>query len=210
MTQIKKKWKDLFRFEDPKLDKVFTWVTAIFLAIGVFMLFVCIIVLISLEVAEPGKDITYYLPVKSFMLILFAIYILLFIAFFAILFYVGLTNWWSKARAEKERAELDSPLTEAAKGHEQQIINLMISTIQPVLGKKTIVQAKTAKFIKAFKELNLMDANLEGQHLIPWIESITGYSAGNTSSFNQALKAVKIDDDDVPKYKAQLKLILNS
>lgn len=114
------------------------------------------------------------------------------------------------AKDSEKKDKSFSILIGAAKGHEQQIIDLMISVIQPIPGKDTITTAKAAKFIKALKAMNLMDVNLEGQHLIPWIEMVTGFAAGKTSPFNQALKAVKVDDDDVPKYKAQLEQILAS
>lgn len=201
--------KNFLRIEDPKLNKVFWWVGAAILAIAVIVVVIILIANISYDVAAPGHDLSSYLPVNSFVLKMFAATLILFTAFLTIVFYVLGTNW-EKSIEAKRTAKVDSPLNDAAKGHEQQIINLMIAVIKPVPGKNIISHAETAKFIKALKELNLMNVNLKGQHLIPWIESVTDYSAGKASPFNQALKAVKLDDEDVPKYKAQLEQILAS
>ena len=201
--------KNFLRIEDPKLNKVFWWVGAAIIAIAVIVVVIIFIANISYDIAAPGHDVSSFLPVNSFVLKMFAAALILFTAFLTIVFYVLGTNW-EKSIEAKRTVKVDSPLTDAAQGHEQQIIDLMISVIKPVPGKKTIPQAKTAKFIRALKDLNLMDINLEGQHLIPWIETVSGFSAGNTSHFNQALDAVKIDDDEVPKFKAQLEQILAS
>lgn len=209
MTKSKKK-PNLFRSHSPRIYKIVTALFSSLLMIGIAAFIIALMQLISFKCSEPGMDIaSLFKGFNLFMELLFAIFILLSIAFGSAFLYNYLIN---KNNYEETRimAEVNSPLTEAAKGHEQQIIDLMISVIQPIPGKDTITTAKAAKFIKALKNLNLMDVNLEGQHLIPWIEMVTGFAAGKTSPFNQALKAVKVDDEDVPKYKAQLEQILAS
>ena len=209
MEQDKKK-RNFLRIDDPKINKLFRWVSSVAFAIAIVVLGIIITEIISLNVAKQGEDIATLFPgLESFVTSLTAVFLINFIVFLTIVFYIYSTNRENDRIAQK-KAEVDSPLTEAAKGHEQQIIDLMISIIKPVPGKKNISTAKAAKFIKALKDLNLMDVNMEGQHLIPWIETVTGFSAGKTSPFNQALKAVKVDDDDVPDYKAQLEQILAS
>jgi hypothetical protein len=201
---------NLFRAYSPRMYKIVTALFTTLAMIGGAAFIIAILQLISYEVSEPGMDIaSLFKGFDIFMELLFAIFILLAIAFGSVFLYnymINKNNYEDALTA----AEAESPLTEAAKGHEQQIIDLMISIIKPVPGKKNISTAKAAKFIKALKDLNLMDVNMEGQHLIPWIETVTGFSAGKTSPFNQALKAVKVDDDDVPDYKAQLEQILAS
>ncbi len=201
---------NLFRAYSPRMYKIVTALFTTLAMIGGAAFIIAILQLISYEVSEPGMDIaSLFKGFDIFMELLFAIFILLAIAFGSVFLYnymINKNNYEDALTA----AEAESPLTEVAKGHEQQIIDLMISIIKPVPGKKNISTAKAAKFIKALKDLNLMDVNMEGQHLIPWIETVTGFSAGKTSPFNQALKAVKVDDDDVPDYKAQLEQILAS
>ncbi len=209
MSKPKKKRKNLLHIDDPKLNKAFWWVASLGVAVCLITILILIATEIGYEISEPGLDPESLLHVNSFAKKLLVTAILLLIALIAINIYVFCTNW-EKLREEKRLAEAESPLTEAAKSHEQQIIDLMISIIKPVPGKKNISHAKTAKFIKALKDLNLMDVNLEGEHLIPWIETVTDFSAGKTSPFNQALDAVKVDDKDVPKYKEQLEQILAS
>ena len=209
MEQDKKK-KNFLRIDDPKVNKLFRWVSSVAFAIAIVVLGIIITEIISFNVAKQGEDIATLFPgLESFVTYLTAVFLINFIVFLTIVIYIYSTNRENDRLAQK-KAEVDSPLTEAANGHEQQIIDLMISIIKPVPGKKNISTAKAAKFIKALKDLNLMDVNMEGQHLIPWIETVTGFSAGKTSPFNQALKAVKVDDDDVPDYKAQLEQILAS
>ena len=101
-----------------------------------------------------------------------------------------------------------SLLQGAAKEHEKEIIELMATVIKPLPEKETINQAKSAKFLAALSQLGLLDANLDGKHVMAWIEEVTGYKTGETRVFNQALKAVKVNDPDVPKYKAQLEQII--
>ena len=84
----------------------------------------------------------------------------------------------------------------------------MATVIKPLPEKETINQAKSAKFLTALSQLGLLDANLDGKHVMAWIEEVTGYKTGETRVFNQALKAVKVNDPDVPKYKAQLEQII--
>ncbi len=206
----RKKRRNYLRIDDPKVNKLFRWVSSVAFALAIVVLSIIIAEIISFNVAKQGEDIATLFPgLESFVTSLTAVFIINFIVFLTIVIYVYSTNKENDRIAQK-KAEVESPLTEAAKGHEQQIIDLMISIIKPVPGKKNISTAKAAKFIKALKDLNLMDVNMEGQHLIPWIETVTGFSAGKTSPFNQALKAVKVDDDDVPDYKAQLEQILAS
>ena len=68
--------------------------------------------------------------------------------------------------------------------------------------------ARTAKFIQALVALQLIDSNRDRKQLMAWIESVTTYSAGETRVFNQALKAVKIDDREFERLKEQIAQII--
>ncbi len=199
-----------FRIHSEKLNKLFWWFFSIMAIFDATILLILFADFISECISGKGHGISAafegYYPFMDFLMLGL---ILSFMAFAIVVLYNYMMNL-DKYHEAKIKAESESPLTDAAKGHEQQVIDLMISVIKPIPGKKTIPQAKTAKFIKALKDMNLMNVNLEGQHLIPWIETVSGFSAGNTSHFNQALDAVKIDDDEVPKFKAQLEQILAS
>jgi len=209
MTKHKKR-PNFFHIHSEKLNKLFWWLFSIMAIFDATILVISFAEFISECISGKGHGISAafeaYYPFMDFLMLGL---ILSFMAFAIVVLYNYMMNK-DKYREAEIKAETESPLTQTAKGHEQQIIDLMISVIKPVPGKKNISQAKTAKFIKALKDLNLMDVNYEGQHLIPWIEMVTDFSAGKTSPFNQALKAVKVDDEDVLKYKAQLEQILAS
>lgn len=111
-------------------------------------------------------------------------------------------------KGSDKKDESISVLHGAAQGHEKEIIELMATVIKPLPDKDTINQAKSAKFITALSQLELLDTNLDGKHIMAWIEDVTGYKTGETRVFNQALKAVKVNDPDVPKYRAQLEQII--
>lgn len=182
---------DYCKIQDLRLNKIFWALACALLTTGG--------VLIALSFALPIDHIV--------NVILFVLLILLFIAFVTVFLYNYTVN---KAAAlnKQESLKVDSPLTEAAKAHEQSIIDLMSSVIKPVPGKQTINTAKTAKFIKALSDIGLIDANLDSKHLMAWIENVTGYPTGETRVFNQALKAVKVNDPDLLNYRSQLEQII--
>ena len=87
-------------------------------------------------------------------------------------------------------------------------INMNAKKSQFLPNKQTINHARTAKFIQALVVLQLIDSNRDSKQLMAWIESVTTYSAGETRVFNQALRAVKIDDREFERLKEQIAQII--
>lgn len=203
-----KKKQNYFKITSPKVNKLFFGLASTVSAVAFITLLICIAGLISINYAEEGRDIPSlfegYMPFIKGAL---GVSLVLLMAFLSVVIY----NYALNRDNDKEKqatAEAESPFTENAKGHEQQIIDLMSSIIKPLPDKETINQAKTAKFYKALSELKLIDSNLDNKHFLVWIEYVTEYPACETRVFNQALKAIKVDDPNVPNYKAQLEQII--
>lgn len=206
MTKTKKK-PNYFRIHSEKLNKLFWWLFSALLGLNAIMFLICMFGLFCQKISLPGMDLASDLGLEYVVKGYFVIDLVLFTAFAVVVIYNYATNK-EKYEEERESAKAESPLTESAKSHEQQIVDLMSSIIKPVPGKKTINQAKTAKFIKALSDLELIDSNLDTKHLMAWIECVTGYPSCETRVFNQALKAVKVNDPDLLNYKSQLEQIL--
>ena len=205
MAKTKKK-PNYFRIHSEKLNKLFWWLFSALLGLNAIMFILCMLGLLCQKISVPGMNLADDLGLEYVVKGYLIIDLVLFTAFAIVVIYNYATNK-EKYEEEQESVKAESPLTESAKGHEQQIIDLMSSIIKPIPGKKTINQAKTAKFIKALSELELIDSNLDSKHLIAWIENVTGYPTGETRVFNQAMKAVKVNDPDLLNYKSQLEQI---
>ena len=202
------KHKNYFRINDPKLKKVFTWVYAALFAIAAIVFTIIIAELVSLHCADDGFELSFLFPgLNPFVNILFGVFIILFIVFLTIVIYIYATNK-ENDRTTKQKIEAESPLLGAAKEHQAQIIGILKSVAMPAPNKQTINHARTAKFIQALVVLQLIDSNRDRKQLMAWIESVTTYSAGETRVFNQALKAVKIDDREFERLKEQIAQII--
>lgn len=202
-----KKKPNYFRIQSPIVNKLFWWLFAALLVLNVIMFLLCMFGLFLQKISLPGMDMASDLGLDSVVKGYFVIDLVLFSAFATVVIYNYAINK-EKYEEQQATAEAKSPFTETAKGHEQQIIELMSSIIKPLPDKETINQAKTAKFYKALSELKLIDSNLDNKHFLVWIEYVTEYPACETRVFNQALKAIKVDDPNVPNYKAQLEQII--
>lgn len=169
---------------------------------------ICIVALISYSIDEPDLELTTLFPrLYPFLGTMFALYLILFIAFLTIVIFVYSTNKENEQK-KKKVVEVTSPLLGAAKQHQQPIVEMLKSVAMPAPNKQTINHAKTAKFIHALTALELIDCNRDSKHLMAWIEQATNYPAGQTRVFNQALKAVKVNDPDVLKYQEQIAQII--
>lgn len=196
------------KIHDPKVNKVFGWVTSAIFAIGIFVLALCIAQLISFVIAESGSDLfSLFHGLYPFIEVMIAAFFILFIIFLTIVIYTYATNKENE-RIAKQNTEIASPLIGAAKEHQTKIIELLKSVAMPAPNKQTINHARTAKFIHALTALELIDSNRDSKHLMAWIEYATGYCAGETRVFNQAFKAVKINDPDMQKYQDQIAQIV--
>ena len=202
------KRRNHFRIDDPKLKKVFTWVYAALFAIAALVFAIIIAELMSLHFADDGFELSSLFPgLNPFVNTLFGVFIILFVVFLTIVIFVYVTNK-ENDRAEKPKIEVESPLLGAAKEHQAQIIGILKSVAMPAPNKQTINHARTAKFIQALVVLQLIDSNRDSKQLMAWIESVTTYSAGETRVFNQALRAVKIDDREFERLKEQIAQII--
>ena len=202
------KRRNHFRIDDPKIKKVFTWVYAALFAIAALVFAIIIAELMSLHFADDGFELSsLFLGLNPFVNTLFGVFIILFGVFLTIVIFVYVTNK-ENDRAEKPKIEVESPLLGAAKEHQAQIIGILKSVAMPAPNKQTINHARTAKFIQALVVLQLIDSNRDSKQLMAWIESVTTYSAGETRVFNQALRAVKIDDREFERLKEQIAQII--
>ena len=202
------KRKNYFRITDPKINKLFWWVCAALFAIAAIVFTIIIAELVSLHCADDGFKLSSLFPgLNPFVNTLFGVFIILFVVFLTIVIFVYVTNK-ENDRAEKPKIEVESPLLGAAKEHQAQIIGILKSVAMPAPNKQTINHARTAKFIQALVVLQLIDSNRDRKQLMAWIESVTTYSAGETRVFNQALKAVKIDDREFERLKEQIAQII--
>ena len=202
------KRRNHFRIDDPKIKKVFTWVYAALFAIAALVFAIIIAELMSLHFADDGFELSsLFLGLNPFVNTLFGVFIILFGVFLTIVIFVYVTNK-ENDRAEKPKIEVESPLLGAAKEHQAQIIGILKSVAMPAPNKQTINHARTAKFIQALVALQLIDSNRDRKQLMAWIESVTTYSAGETRVFNQALRAVKIDDREFERLKEQIAQII--
>ena len=202
------KRRNHFRIDDPKIKKVFTWVYAALFAIAALVFAIIIAELMSLHFADDGFELSSLFPgLNPFVNTLFGVFIILFVVFLTIVIFVYVTNK-ENDRAEKPKIEVESPLLGAAKEHQAQIIGILKSVAMPAPNKQTINHARTAKFIQALVVLQLIDSNRDSKQLMAWIESVTTYSAGETRVFNQALRAVKIDDREFERLKEQIAQII--
>lgn len=202
------KRKNYLRITDPKINKLFWWVCAALFAIAAIVFTIIIAELVSLHCADDGFELSFLFPgLNSFVTTLFGVFIILFIVFMTIVIYNYITNK-ENDRAAKPKIEVESPLLEAAKEHQEQIIEMLKSVAMPAPNKQSINLAPTAKFLKVLEEFKLIDLHRDSKHLMAWIENTTGYPTGKTGVFNQALNAVKKGDQDVKKYREIIQQII--
>ena len=207
MRRLKQR-KNFLKITDPKINKLFWWVCAALFAIAAMVFTIIIAELVSLHWADDGFELSSVFPgFNPFVNSLFGVFIILFIVFLTIVIYVYAMNK-ENDRITKQKVEVGSPLLGAAKEHQAQIIGILKSVAMPAPNKQTINHARTAKFIQALVALQLIDSNRDRKQLMAWIESVTTYSAGETRVFNQALKAVKIDDREFERLKEQIAQII--
>ena len=200
--------KNYLKIHDPKLNKVFWWIVAAFFASAIAILILIVVQFNSYDSAQEGLDLCSLIPgYLPFIEVLCAIYFIFFIAILTIMIYVFATNKENE-RIAKKKSEADSPLIGVTKEQQTKIIEMLKSVAMPAPKKQTINHARTAKFIQALVALQLIDSNRDRKQLMAWIESVTTYSAGETRVFNQALKAVKIDDREFERLKEQIAQII--
>ena len=196
------------KIHDPKVNKVFGWVTSAIFAIGIFVLALCIAQLLSFVIADSGSDLfSLFNGLFPFIEVMIAAFFILFIIFLTIVIYTYATNKENE-RFAKLQTEVAAPLIGVTKEQQAKIIEMLKSVAMPAPNKQTINQARTAKLIHALTALRIIDCNRDSKHLMAWIEYATGYSAGETRVFNQARNAVKEGDPEVKKFQEQITQII--
>lgn len=199
-----------FRITSPKVNKLFWVLISILAPMAVFILVMCIVSLISLEISEPGRDIaSLFVGYDLFIEFLMTIFTLVFLAFASVVVYNYATNR-EKADTEKREIEAQSPLLGAAKEHETEIIERLKSIAKPTKGKSYLRRAGTVQFLRALTELGYMDANTSGSNMMAWVEMATGYKDKDKDSghFFSAYNNTYGKDPKVLVYIEQIKKIV--
>lgn len=184
---------DYFKIQDLRLNKIF-WAIA------------CA----SLTTMGASLVLSFFLPINHIVnVILFVLLILLFIAFVTVYLYNYTVNKAASLN-QQETLKIESPLTESAKSHEQQIIDLLKSIAKPSAGKQQLNRAPTAQFLRALTELGFLDANVSGPNLLAWVENVTGYKDKDDDSghFFAAYNKPTKEDSKVRKYMDQIQQIV--
>ena len=204
----KKKKPNYFKIKSPRVAKLFWAFFSVLIALDLVMLVICVAQGISLRTSEPGLDIgSVFKGYHFFIEFMLASLIILFIGYCAIFLYVYVTNRYF---APKNADAQESPLQGAAKEHEEEIVALLKTIAQPLPGKQKLNRARTAQFLRAMIEMELIDANLTGKHLMAWVEDVTGYQDGNPSHFQQALKDATPQDTYVLDFREQIAHIIEA
>ena len=207
---VEKKKKNYLRIEDPKLNKVFWWVASAILAIACVTLTIIIVELISLSLSGYGQDVASLFPgLEPLVERFFVVFLILFIAFLTIVIYVYATNR-ENDKINKKKIEVDSPLLGAAKEHQEQIIDLLMSVAKPTSGKQYLNRAPTVQFLRALTELGYMDANTSGPNMMAWVEMATGYKDKDKDSghFFSAYNNTSNQDTKVLGFMEQIEKIV--
>ena len=209
MTSKKKK-TNYFKIKSPRVTKLFWAFFSVLIALDLVMLVICVAQGISLNTSEPGLDIgSVFKGYHFFTEFMLAMLILLFIGYCSIILYVYVTNRYYAKEDEKSKVR-DSPLLGAAAEHEEEIVTLLKTIAQPLPGKQKLNRARTAQFLRAMIEMELIDANLTGKHLMAWVEDVTGYQDGNAGHFQQALKDATPQDTYVLDFRDQIAHIIEA
>ncbi len=209
MAKLKKR-PNYLRISDPKLNKIFLGICAAIFAIASVILFIVVIELVSMGVADPGQDIPSLFPrLEPYIEFIVGIYILLFIAFLTVVIYNYAINK-EKANEKQRKVETTSPLLGLSKEQEQQIIAALKTIAQPLPGKTKLNRARTTQFLRALTELGYIDANLDGKIIMPWVESVTGFEDGEPGHFNDQYKKASTFDKNVKAYMKQITQLLHT
>ena len=204
----KKKKPNYFKIKSPRVAKLFWSFFSVLMALDLVMLVICVAQGISLRTSEPGLDIgSVFKGYHFFIEFMLASLIILFIGYCAIFLYVYVTNRYFASEDVKTEVQ-ESPLQGAAAGHEEEIVALLKTIAQPLPSKGKLNRARTAQFLRALLEMELVDSNLTGKHLMAWVEEVTGYQDGNASHFQQALKDATPQDIYVADFRKQIEQII--
>lgn len=189
-----------------RLNKWLMGLSATIIVFGITMGLALLLAWIDSMVSAEGQNIGSFAGFKTFMDFLFIVMVFCSMAIATLLLY----NYMLLHQPKMPAAENASPLRGDAIAHEKEIIELLKTVAHPLPGKAKLNRAHTAQFLTAMKELELLDPNLVGKHLMVWVQDTTGYVDGASSAFTQALNAVKTNDPEVARLKEQLSQIVKA
>ena len=209
MKKSEKKKPNFFIISSPKVNKLYRVLSSILVGIAIVTLILCVVGLISLYTADDGMDIPSlfkgYIPFIEGIL---GVVLILFMAYLSVVIYNYSANV-DRYEQEQKIAESESPLHGAAKDHETQIIEMLTVIAKPLPNKGKLNRARTAQFLRALMELQLIDTNYPPKNLMVWVETVTNYKDGNVSAFNQALKDANPQDTNVLDFQKQIQQVLD-
>lgn len=209
MKKSEKKKPNFFIISSPKVNKLYRVLSSILVGIAIVTLILCVVGLISLYTADDGMDISSlfkgYIPFIEGIL---GVVLILFMAYLSVVIYNYSANV-DRYEQEQKIAESESPLLGAAKDHETQIIEMLTVIAKPLPNKGKLNRARTAQFLRALMELQLIDTNYPPKNLMVWVETVTNYKDGNVSAFNQALKDANPQDTNVLGFQKQIQQVLD-
>lgn len=189
-----------------RLYKWLLGLSAIVIVFGITMGLTILFAWIDSLVSAEGQDIASFSGFNTFFDFLFIVMVICSIAIATLLLY----NYMLLHQPKMPVVENASPLRGEAIAHEKEIIELLKTVAHPLPGKAKLNRAHTAQFLTAMKELELIDPNLVGKHLMTWVQDTTGYIDGSSSAFTQALNAIKTNDPEVARLKDQLTQIVKA
>lgn len=137
------------------------------------------------------------------------LYVLL-AALFSVVAYALIMRLMAKKTSQVQETVIEPILIGAANKHDAQLIELLKSVARPMLGDTKLNRARTAHFLCAMRDLELIDRNLDGKHLMSWVVRETGYSEKSLSAFNQALNNTSSQDSKVIELKKQIEQIISA
>lgn len=201
---------DYSRFTSPATKKLFMWVFSAMVAISGILLLIITSDTISEWICGQGRGIfSSFEWFYTFSDILFAILLVLIIAFGTIIIYTYTTNRYKEVENRQEII-VESPLLGLAKEHEAEIIERLKTLAKPTKGKPNLRRAGTVHFLRALTILGYMDANTSGPNMMAWVEMVTGYKDKDVDSghFFSAYNKTYEQDPKVRDYIRQIKQIV--
>lgn len=137
------------------------------------------------------------------------LYVLL-AALFSVVAYALIMRLMAKKTYQVQETVIEPILIGAANKHDAQLTELLKSVARPMPRDTKLNRARTAHFLCAMRDLELIDRNLDGKHLMSWVVRETGYSEKSLSAFNQALNNTSSQDSKVIELKKQIEQIISA
>jgi hypothetical protein len=191
-----------------KLEKVFTILFSAMVGIFLVLGIICLIDWFEWKSDPIGYEPTPFTNIAGtgFLVLL---YVLL-AALFSVVAYALIMRLMAKKTSQVQETVIEPILIGAANKHDAQLIELLKSVARPMPGDTKLNRARTTHFLCAMRDLELIDRNLDGKHLMSWVVRETGYSEKSLSAFNQALNNTSSQDSKVIELKKQIEQIISA